>query len=56
MIFYDNSENRSVLMGTVHGGFSEQCDNVLPGIFVKVDDFNVLKFLYEEVYGSGMYV
>ena len=41
-------------MGTVHGAFSN-CKKYLPGIFVEVDDYNVLQFLEEEVFGSGLY-
>ena len=44
---------RFVLMGTVHGAFSD-CGNDIPGIFVETDDITVLEFLYKEAYGSGL--
>ena len=47
-------EVRHVLVGTVHGAFSN-CKKYLPGIFVEVDDYSVLKFLQAEVFGSGLY-
>ena len=43
---------RFLLMGTVHGAFSD-CSNDIPGIFVETDDLSVLEFLYREAYGSG---
>ena len=44
---------RFVLLGTVHGAFSD-CANDIPGIFVETDDITVLEFLYKEAYGSGL--
>ena len=44
---------RFVLLGTVHGAFSD-CSNDIPGIFVQSDDLTVLEFLYRESYGSGL--
>ena len=41
-------------MGTVHGAFAN-CKKYLPGMFVEVDDYNVLEFLQKEVFGSGLY-
>ena len=43
---------RFVLLGTVHGAFSD-CSNDIPGIFVESDDLTVLEFLYKEAFGSG---
>ncbi len=44
---------RFMLMGTVHGAFSD-CSNDIPGIFVEADDLTVLEFLHKEVLGSGL--
>ena len=41
-------------MGTVHGAFAD-CRNYLPGMFVAVDNYDVINFLYKEAYGSGLY-
>ena len=54
MINVDTAEERYVILGTVHGAFTE-CTSELPSIFVEVDDVTVLKFLYAEVFGSGLY-
>ena len=54
MIAVDSEEERHVLIGTIHGAFSN-CKKYLPGIFVEVDDYSVLKFLQAEVFGSGLY-
>ena len=53
MIAVDSEEERHVLIGTIHGAFSN-CKKYLPGIFVEVDDYSVLKFLQAEVFGSGL--
>ena len=50
----DSEEERQVLVGTVHGAFAN-CKKYLPGMFVEVDDYNVLEFLQKEVFGSGLY-
>ena len=42
-------------MGTVHGAFAD-CRNYLPGMFVAVDNYDVINFLYKEAYGSGLYL
>ena len=52
MIAIDSEEERHVLIGTIHGAFSN-CKKYLPGIFVETDDYSVLKFLQAEVFGSG---
>ena len=52
MIYFDNTEQRFVLIGTIHGAFGK-CDNKLPGIYVMVDKFSILQFLYKEAFGSG---
>ena len=50
-----NGYVRFVLIGTVHGAFSgSECSSDLPGIFVETDNLSVLKFLYQEAYGSGL--
>ena len=54
VIGVDSEEERHVLIGTIHGAFSN-CKKYLPGIFVSVDDYSVLKFLQAEVFGSGLY-
>ena len=58
MAYEDNSfedkSGRFVLMGTIHGAFSD-CSNDIPGIYVEVDDSSVLDFLHKEVYGSGLF-
>ena len=54
VIGIDREEEKRVLVGTVHGAFSN-CKKYLPGMFVEVDDYNVLQFLEEEVFGSGLY-
>ena len=54
VIAVDSEEERHVLIGTIHGAFSN-CKKYLPGIFVEVDDYSVLKFLQAEVFGSGLY-
>ena len=54
MIAVDSDEERHVLIGTLHGAFSN-CKKYLPGIFVKVDDYSVLEFLQAEVFGSGLF-
>ena len=50
---FDNKFGRFILIGTVHGAFSD-CSNDLPGIFVQTDHLSVLNFLYKETFGSGM--
>ena len=54
VIGIDSEEERQVLVGTVHGAFAN-CKKYLPGMFVEVDDYNVLEFLQKEVFGSGLY-
>ena len=54
VIGIDSEEERHVLVGTVHGAFAN-CKKYLPGMFVEVDDYNVLEFLQKEVFGSGLY-
>ena len=54
VIGIDSEEERHVLVGTVHGAFAN-CKKHLPGMFVEVDDYNVLEFLQKEVFGSGLY-
>ena len=54
VIGIDSEEERQVLVGTVHGAFAN-CKKYLPGMFVEVDDYNVLEFLQREVFGSGLY-
>ena len=54
MIAVDSEEPRHVLIGTIHGAFSN-CKKYLPGIFVEVDDYSVLEFLHAEIFGSGLY-
>ena len=54
VIAVDSEEERHLLVGTIHGAFSN-CKKYLPGIFVEVDDYSVLKFLQAEVFGSGLY-
>ena len=54
VIGIDSEEERHVLVGTVHGAFAN-CKKYLPGMFVEVDDYNVLEFLQREVFGSGLY-
>ena len=51
---FENKFGRFVLMGTIHGAFSD-CSNDIPGIYVTVDHETVLDFLYKEAYGSGMF-
>ena len=53
VIAVDSEQERHVLIGTIHGAFSN-CKKYLPGIFVEVDDYSVLKFLQAEVFGSGL--
>ena len=49
-----NGYVRFLLIGTVHGAFSGiECSSDLPGIFVETDSLSVLKFLYQNAYGSG---
>ena len=50
----DNKFGRFILVGTVHGAFTD-CGNEIPGIFVEVDDMSVLEFLYKETFGSGLF-
>ena len=45
-------ENRFFLIGIVHGGFFD-CSNILPGIFVQVDEISVLNFLRKEIFGDN---
>ena len=45
-------ENRYFLIGIVHGSFFD-CSNILPGIFVQVDEISVLKFLRKEIFGDN---
>ena len=54
VIAVDSEEERHVLIGTIHGAFSN-CKKYLPGIFVEVDDYSVLEFLELEVFGSGLF-
>ena len=49
----DSEEERQVLVGTVHGAFAN-CKKYLPGMFVEVDDYNILQFLEKEIFGSGL--
>ena len=49
----DREEKKHVLVGTVHGAFSN-CKKYLPGMFVEVDDYNILQFLEKEIFGSGL--
>ena len=44
-------KDRFYLIGTVSGGFFE-CSNILPGIFVQVDEISVLNFLRKEIFGD----
>ena len=46
------SRGRFVLIGTVHGAFSD-CLNDIPGIFVQSDDLSILEFLHKTTFGSG---
>ena len=39
------------MIGTVSGGFFD-CSNILPGIFVQVDEISVLNFLRKEIFGD----
>ena len=50
---FEKNEKRHVLVGTVHGAFAN-CDNKLPGIYVRVDDSSNLQFLHKEALHSGM--
>ena len=50
---FDDKFGRFILIGTVHGAFSD-CANDIPGIFVEVDDRSVLDFLHKETFGSGL--
>ena len=52
MIAVDSEQERHVLIGTIHGAFSN-CKKYLPGIFVEVDDYSVLEFLQAKVFGSA---
>ena len=45
-------ENRYFLIGIVHGAFFD-CSNILPGIFVQVDEISVLNFLRKEIFGDN---
>ena len=53
VIAVDSEQERHVLIGTIHGAFSN-CKKYLPGIFVEVDDYSVLDFLQAKVFGSGL--
>ena len=53
MTFYEKNDKRHVLIGTVHGAFAN-CDNSMPGIYVRVDDSSNLQFLHKEALNSGM--
>ena len=44
-------KDRFYLIGIVSGGFFE-CSNILPGIFVQVDEISVLNFLRKEIFGD----
>ena len=44
-------KSRFFLIGTVSGGFFD-CSNILPGIFVQVDEVTVLNFLRKEIFGD----
>ena len=50
--FYEKNDKRHVLIGTVHGAFAN-CDNSMPGIYVRVDDSSNLQFLHKEALNSG---
>ena len=52
LVAYNDKANRFVLMGSVHGAFSD-CRNDFPGIYVEADDITVLEFLVKESYGTG---
>ena len=52
VVAYIAEAERYVLVGTVHGAFSE-CSNELPGLYVEADDASVLEFLQKETFGSG---
>ena len=52
VIAVDSEQERHVLIGTIHGAFSN-CKKYLPGIFVEVDDYSVLEFLQAKVFGSA---
>ena len=43
-------KDRFFLIGIVHGGFFD-CSNILPGIFVQVDEISILNFLRKEIFG-----
>ena len=45
------TKDRFYLIGIVSGSFFD-CSNILPGIFVQVDEISVLNFLRKEIFGD----